>query len=241
MSSPDGSGEVWCVVVAAGGGRRFGAPKQFAELGDERVVDASARVASLCCDGVVAVVPSDALGTPDGIVPAADVVVSGGADRSASTRCGVAAVPRDAAVILVHDGARPLVHREVFDRVIDAVREGADAVIPVVPVTDTIRDLAGEVVDRDRLRAVQTPQGFRAEVLRKALEDPGEATDDAALVAATGCELTMVRGDPVNRKLTTPVDLLFAEAVVAATASGRKVADVVMERTGQATSCGYPE
>lgn len=208
------SGEVWCVVVAAGSGRRFGEAKQFAALGPERVVDRSVRIAAGSCDGVVVVVPAEALGGPNGAVPLADFVVGGGATRTESSRAGVGVVPVGAGVILVHDAARPLASAAVFERVIEAVRRGAPAVVPVVEVADTIRDVGGSVIDRDRLRAVQTPQGFEAAVIRDALVVGGEATDDAGEVEAAGHEVRTVAGDPGNRKITTPADLLFARSVI---------------------------
>jgi 2-C-methyl-D-erythritol 2,4-cyclodiphosphate synthase len=117
-------------------------------------------------------------------------------------------------VILVHDAARPLAGAEVFERVIEAVRAGAQAVVPAVEVADTIRYVDGTVVDRERLRAVQTPQGFGAAVIRDALEAGGEATDDAGAVEAIGHKVQLVSGDPDNRKITTPADLLFARTVI---------------------------
>lgn len=216
---PSSSGEVWCVVVAAGSGRRFGDAKQFAALGTERVVDRSVRIAAESCDGVVVVVPAAALHGPDGMVPLADVVVGGGATRTESSRAGIAAVPGRAGVILVHDAARPLAGVEIFERVIGEVRSGAPAVVPVAEIADTIRDIDGSLVDRDLLRSVQTPQGFRAAVIRDALDDAAgaievEATDDAGAVQAAGYQVHMVAGDPGNRKITTPADLLFARAVI---------------------------
>lgn len=212
--------EVWCVVVAAGSGRRFGSAKQFEALGPERVVDRSVRIAAGSCDGVVVVLPGDVLQGADGQVPLADVVVGGGATRTESSRAGVGAVPGRAGVILVHDAARPLADSGVFARVIDAVRSGAAAVVPVVEIADTIREVDGPVVDRDRLRAVQTPQGFRAAAIREALDDCADATDDAGAVEAAGYEVRMVAGDPINRKITTPADLLFARAVVGQSGQG---------------------
>lgn len=202
------------MVVAAGSGRRFGAPKQFQTLGPGRVVDRSVQIAAACCDGVVVVLPAEALGSEAAEVPGAAATVAGGPTRSESARRGVEAVPDSAEVILVHDGARPLATAELFGRVVAAVRRGAASVVPAVPVTDTVRDRNGEVVDRSGLRAVQTPQGFRADVLRSALAVGGDATDEAALVAGQGCGVTMVEGDPVNIKVTTPVDLALARAVL---------------------------
>lgn len=212
--SDPGAPEVWCVVVAGGSGRRFGSAKQFATLGDERVVDRSVRTAAAACDGVVVVLPAD-VGDEDAVVPRADLVVTGGTTRSESALAGVAAVPSGAGVILVHDAARPLAGVELYERVIGAVRGGALGVVPVVDVTDTIRRVDGTVVDRDLLRSVQTPQGFAAAVIRDALGAGVDATDDAGAVEAAGYAVQMVEGDPQNRKITTVADLEFARMVAA--------------------------
>lgn len=209
---------VWCVVVAAGSGVRFGGSKQLARLGAQRVVDLAVAAAASTCDGVVVVVapgeraeveagfPCTAAGTP--------VVVEGADTRSGSVRCGLAAVPPSARVVLVHDGARPLASAGLFRRVIDAVASGADAAVPVVPVVDTIRSTDGGVVDRSRLVAVQTPQGFRADLLRAAHAGGAEATDDATLVEAIGGKVVLVEGEPTNLKITRPHDLVVARALL---------------------------
>jgi 2-C-methyl-D-erythritol 4-phosphate cytidylyltransferase len=121
-------------------------------------------------------------------------------------------VPDEATVVLVHDGARPLASVELYRRVIDAVAGGADVVVPVVAVVDTIRSVDGGVVDRDQLRAVQTPQGFRAAVVRAAHAEAAEATDDAALAEALGATVTLVEGETTNLKITRPVDLVVARS-----------------------------
>jgi 2-C-methyl-D-erythritol 4-phosphate cytidylyltransferase len=144
------------------------------------------------------------------------VVVEGGSTRSESVRRGLARVPIDAAVIVVHDAARPLATPAIFQAAIAAVRAGADAAIPVVPVTDTLREIDGGVVDRDRLVAVQTPQAFRAEALRRAHAGNPEATDDAAVVEAAGGQIVLVAGDRWNLKITERSDLAVADAVMAA-------------------------
>lgn len=200
---------MWCIVVAAGSGRRFGSAKQFELVGDERVVDRSVRIAASVCDGVVVVVPRDAGPVAD--IVGATAVVPGGATRSASVRSGLAAVPADAAVVLVHDAARPLASPQLFGRIIAAVRAGAGAAVPAVPVADTIRDLDGGVIDRERLRAVQTPQGFDAATLRAAHAESPEGTDDAGLVEAAGARVVLVEGEPTNLKITGPHDLAVAE------------------------------
>ncbi|MEL7208683.1 MAG: 2-C-methyl-D-erythritol 4-phosphate cytidylyltransferase, partial [Actinomycetota bacterium] len=180
----DPTGPVWVVVVAAGSGRRFGGAKQYERLAGRRVLDWSLDAARAVADGVVLVVAEGAsLDEP------VDHVVVGGATRSASVRSGLAAVPADAAVVLVHDGARPLASGALFARVVEAVQDGAPAVVPAVTPVDTIRERGGTTLDRDALAAVQTPQGFRADVLLAAHRGEAEASDDAALVEADGHEV----------------------------------------------------
>ena len=204
---------VWCIVVAAGSGRRFGAAKQYELLDDgERVVDRAVRIAASVCDGVVLVLPQDE--RDDVAVEHATVCVSGGATRSASVRAGLGAVPVDARIVLVHDAARPLASPQLFRRVIQAVRAGAAAVVPVVSVVDSVRDVDGGVVDRDRLRAVQTPQGFDAAGLRAAHRGEPEGSDDAGLVEAAGEAVVLVEGEPTNLKLTHAHDLEVARVLV---------------------------
>lgn len=207
-SSP--AGPVWTVVVAGGRGTRFGRAKQYEPLGDARVLDHSLAAARTVSDGVVLVVPGENL------VPSeagADLTVAGGDTRADSVRAGLAAVPAEAVVILVHDAARPLASHTLFRAVADAVLAGAEAVVPAVAVADTLRDREGGVVDRDRLVAVQTPQGFRAETLRAAHAHGGDATDDAGLVERHGGTITVVPGEPANRKITDPDDLAVAAAL----------------------------
>jgi 2-C-methyl-D-erythritol 4-phosphate cytidylyltransferase len=207
-------GEVWGIVVAAGRGDRFGTPKQFVELAGARLVDRAVVVASAVCDGVVVVLPDGA--SWEG--PPVSTVVTGGATRSASVRAGLESVPGDAEVVVVHDAARPLASAGLFEAVVAAVRAGADGAVPGVPVADTLKrvDASGRVVttlDRDELVAVQTPQAFRAVVLRAAHELAADATDDAALLEAAGAVVVVVAGDPRNLKVTDPVDRALAEAL----------------------------
>lgn len=198
--------EVWTIVVGGGTGQRFGRPKQFEVLGDRRVIDVSRDVAATVSAGVVVVVPPD--------VAVAEGLVAGGGSRSESVRNGLAAVPDTATIVCVHDAARPLTPVAVFERVIDAVATGADAAVPAVPVTDTIKIVRNGVIaetpDRDTLVAVQTPQAFRAGVLRAAHATGGDATDDAALVEAAGGRVVVVDGDVLARKITRPDDLDWA-------------------------------
>ncbi len=139
--------------------------------------------------------------------PMADAVVAGGATRSASVRAGLAAVPDDADAVLVHDAARPYASTDLWRRVVDGLGAGFDAVVPGVPVVDTLRELGGTTVDRGRFVAVQTPQGFPAAVLRRAHAGEPEGTDDASLVDAIGGKVLVVDGEPENRKITVPSDL----------------------------------
>ena len=206
---------VWVIVVAAGSGTRFGRAKQYELLGDRRVMDWSLATAAEAADGVVAVVAD---GAPD--EPAADTTVVGGATRSASVRAGLAAVPPTAEVIVVHDAARPAASIELYAAVIGAVRRGADAAVPGIALTDTIRRRGGGLVDRDTLVAVQTPQAFAADLLRAVHGTAPEATDDASLIDAAGGTVVLVEGETHNRKITTPEDLLIATALLAAGAPG---------------------
>lgn len=205
---------VWTVIVAAGSGTRFGGAKQYLELAGIRVVDHSVAVAAQVSDGVVVVVPNSDVSAESSRLAAA-AVVAGGSSRAGSVRNGLAAVPDDAAIICVHDAARPLAGLDIYERVVAEVGSGAAGAVPVVPVTDTIRRVDGGVVDRSTLQAVQTPQAFRAELLRAAHADAGDATDDASLVEAAGYAIAAVPGNARNIKITHPDDLAAAEAWLA--------------------------
>lgn len=208
------AGETWAIVVAAGGGSRFGAAKQFARLGDVSVLDRAVGVARESCDGVVIVLPAES----DWIAPAGVLTAVGGATRSASVRCGLALLPENADVVVVHDAARPLATRALFARVVAAVRAGADAAVPGVPVTDTVKrvrdDVVVETVARDDLVVVQTPQAFRRSALEAAHASDGVGTDDAALVEARGGTVVVVEGEARNLKLTQAGDLELAQALI---------------------------
>ena len=205
----------WAIVVAAGSGTRFGGPKQYEPLGGKRVLDWSLEAAAAACDGVVLVVPADRAGDPE---PLAAAVVPGAETRSGSVRAGLAATPPHAAVIVVHDAARPLATADLFTAAVKAVRDGADGAIAAVPITDTVKRVADgavvETIDRRRLVAVQTPQAFDAALLRRAHAELGEATDDAALVEAAGGTVVVVPGDAHNLKVTNPADLAVAATLL---------------------------
>ena len=213
MTVRDRRAVVWSVVVAAGSGARFGGDQQAADLAGQPVVVRSVRAAASVSDWVVVVVAAnrrsavvDLLAGLDGV----EAVVDGGSTWSASVRCGLAAVPADAEVVLVHDGARPLATPDLFRRVVGAVCLGAEAVVPGIPVADSLRSAEGRVIERDGVITVQTPQGFAAEVLRRAHADGGEASDDATLVEAAGATVVVVEGEPANLKVTRPIDLALA-------------------------------
>ena len=201
---------IWAIVVAAGSGNRFGGQKQFEQLEGRRVVDWSLAACRSVADGIVLVVPADH-DAPE----AADIVVNGGATRSGSVRAGLAEVPEEAAVIVVHDAARPFAPPALFEAVVAAIRNGADGAVPGVAVTDTIKQVAGEQVvatlDRDSLVSVQTPQAFTADALRRAHAGGGEGTDDAALVEAAGGRVVVVPGHAANTKITLRADLESGE------------------------------
>ena len=205
---------VWTIVVAAGSGLRFGSAKQFARIAGRRIVDWAVDEAERHSMGVVVVLPA---GQAHEEHRPGTVFVDGGPTRSESVRKGLAAVPAEATIICVHDAARPFASAHVFQRVIGAVVDGADAAVPGIAVVDTIKQVneSNVVVStprRETLRAVQTPQAFRAESLRRAHTGNGEGTDDASLIEKIGGEVVVVDGEVVNRKVTTPEDLEWAEA-----------------------------
>jgi 2-C-methyl-D-erythritol 4-phosphate cytidylyltransferase len=204
------------IVPAGGFGERLGArvPKAFVLLGGRPLVDWSVEVLAAVCERVVVAVPR---GYEDG----ADRV-PGGASRSASVKAALAAAP-EATVAVVHDAARPLVAPELVERCIAALGDGFDGAIAAAPMTDTVKETApdGRVVrtlDRSSLWAIQTPQVFRAELLRRALDVDeralAAATDDAALVEAAGGRVRVVPASPDNLKVTSALDLELAEALL---------------------------
>lgn len=208
---------VWTIVVAAGAGTRFGSAKQYEALGSKRVLDWAADAALSVSAGVVLVVAADApVEQTSGVK-----VTIGGATRSESVRAGLASVPDDADVVVVHDAARPLASPTLFEAVVAAVRSGADGAVPGVAIADTVKRVHGgevvETLDRAALVAVQTPQAFRARALRDAHARGGDATDDASLVEACGGRVVVVLGDPGNVKITQPPDLERLRQVVAQT------------------------
>ena len=144
--------------------------------------------------------------------------MAGGATRAASVRAGLAVVPNDAAIVVVHDAARPLASSALFRAVVEAVDAGADGAVPGLDVTDTVKRAADGVVvetlERSGLVTVQTPQAFRAEVLRKAHAEGIDATDDAGVVERAGGRVVIVTGEASNLKITGPDDLIAATRAI---------------------------
>lgn len=230
-ATPAGSpGRVAVIVPAAGKGERLGpgAPKALRELGGFPLLVHAVRtlVAARSVDLVVVAAPPNPQGLAEvqrllADLPGDTRVVAGGQSRQQSVALALAALPRDCDVVLVHDAARALTPVDVVEAVVGAVRGGAGAVIPVLPVSDTIKAVDGDrvtaTVDRSTLRAVQTPQGFTRDILAKAhaASDPSApATDDAGLVEALGLPVHTVPGHAEAFKITTPFDLVLAEAVL---------------------------
>lgn len=171
-------------------------------------------------DQVVVSVPAELLDEAAALVPQA-TVVTGGAERSDSVRAGVEQAP-DATYFLVHDAARALTPPALIRRVVEELRAGRQAVVPALDVVDTIKavDILGGVtgtLDRSKLRAIQTPQGFEADLLKKAYvptKHGDKTTDDAGLVEKIGGAVRTIHGDPMAFKVTTPLDLKIARALL---------------------------
>ena len=227
---------VVALIAAAGQGTRLGAavPKAFVRLRGRTLVERSvaAMLTSAVVDEVVVLVSPDMESyarevlSRAGLLEAAVPVrlAHGGGERADSVWAGLRTITDDEAVVLIHDAARALTPPGMIARVARRVLEGAPAVIPVIPVADTIKQVAGDVVegtpDRSTLRAVQTPQGFLLSGLRAAneayfgAEDPGfVATDDASLLEWHGVPVVTVQGDPMAFKVTTPIDMTLARTI----------------------------
>ncbi len=210
---------VWAILAAAGTGERLGLdrPKAFASLNNRPLIAESLERldGSEWIEGIVVAAPP---GWEEPCILVAEEVaagkvaetVTGGATRTESVRNALAEVPGEATIVLVHDAARPLVTDEVVERVLTAVGDGWDGAVPGLPVSDTLKRVDGEAVaetvDREGLVVAQTPQGFLADILRRALAD-GDASDCAALVEAGGGRVRFVLGDRRLLKVTEPADL----------------------------------
>jgi 2-C-methyl-D-erythritol 4-phosphate cytidylyltransferase len=221
--------DVGVVIVAAGQGTRIGSgtPKQFLEIAGIpmllRAIQPFARHPAVAHVAVV-LRAADAASPPEWLLPHVGSmlsVVPGGSERADSVAAGLAALPEACALVLVHDAARPFVDALLIDRVIAGVRAG-HAIVPALPVTDTIKqtdpsdpDRIARTVPREQLRRAQTPQGFPRRVLEdahaRARQDRVHGTDDAALVERLGGTVRIVAGDPGNLKVTTAEDLALAD------------------------------
>lgn len=222
---------VVAVVAAAGQGTRLGAevPKAYVELGGRTLLERSVAAVAGVADATVVVVSPEMEGAARTILAGRDVTFAhGGAERADSIRSALSSIKLDDARVIIHDAARALTPPAMIARVTQALAAGAEAVVPVVPVADTIKVVAGGVVqstpDRSQLRAVQTPQGFDLRKLREAntayfalppSERGFEATDDASLMEWYGAAVRVVDGDPLAFKITTPLDLRLARSIVA--------------------------
>jgi 2-C-methyl-D-erythritol 4-phosphate cytidylyltransferase len=222
---------VWAVLAAAGRGERLGSdrPKAFARLGGRPLLAESLErlEGSDWIDAIVIAAPPE--WEEPSILVAEEIAatkvssaVTGGETRSESVRLALADVPGDAAAVLVHDAARPLVPDDVIERVLAPLGEGWDGAVPVLPLSDTVKRVDGEQVvetlPRGELVAAQTPQAFAADVLRQALAgDVSGATDCASLVEACGGRVKVVQGDPKLLKITSAEDLGLVESWLAET------------------------
>ena len=225
---------VIALIAAAGQGTRLGAevPKAYVELRGRTLLERSVRalLASGVVDEVIVLVSPDMepeaariIGRIDTAGAAPIRLVHGGSERADSVWAGLQAIPDDDAVVLIHDAARALTPPAMVRGVAKRVLEGAPAAVPVVPVADTIKEVAADAVvstpDRSRLRAVQTPQAFRLSALRQANLDywaqqpEFTATDDASLMEWHGERVATVPGDTLAFKITTPIDLTLAHAL----------------------------
>ncbi|MCK9895614.1 2-C-methyl-D-erythritol 4-phosphate cytidylyltransferase [Frankia sp. AgB32] len=241
-SSRTAPGAVWTIVLAAGGGTRFGGRKQFFDLGGEPLVAHPVAAATAAGHGVVAVLPAE----PGGWTPPAGVTVAvGGATRAESVRAGLAAVPADAEIIVITDAAHPLATAALYRRVVDEVRAGADAAVPGLPLTEVVKEvavkevaveevvvqqvrpagptagaarparlIAGASLARETHRLVQTPHAFRAELLRAVHAGAPEAVEDSQMVADAGGTIVVVPGEPANIHVTTPDELAMARLLL---------------------------
>jgi 2-C-methyl-D-erythritol 4-phosphate cytidylyltransferase len=231
ISSP--ARRVVALVPAAGQGLRLaaGMPKAFVPLLGRPLLwhCVQGLLASDCVDTVVVAVGAQYHGQAQAAVAEAGNrvrIVTGGAHRCDSVRAALNSVP-DSEVVLVHDAARCLTPVSVIQAVVRAVQDGQQAVVPVLPMIDTIKQVDPDgcvvgTVDRADLRVVQTPQGFAGHLLRQAHQAPsGPVTDDAGLVEALGVTVTTVPGHPHAFKITSPFDLVVAEVVMAAKGAGR--------------------
>ena len=222
MSNP------WTIIVAGGAGLRMGnqTPKQFLPLAETPILVHTINTfgKALPQGGIVVVLPAEHQALWRNICEehpvAPHIVATGGATRFDSVASGLKAVPAQATLIAVHDGVRPFASAELITRCFAEANKFGSAIPAIAPV-DSFRSVGAEgdtaIVDRDTLRAIQTPQVFRAEILRNAYSQSGGAkgfTDDASVVEAAGGRVHLTEGERTNIKITTPVDILLGEAII---------------------------
>ncbi len=221
-------GTVIAVVPAAGLGERLraGIPKAFCELDGRTLLEhaVSGLLESQVVNHVVVAVPADRIAQAEKVLAGQASVVAGGAGRTESVRLALSALSGEPDFVLVHDAARALTPPGLIVRVVEALRAGHGAVVPALPLSDTIKavDANGVVLgtpERAGLRAVQTPQGFATALLLRAYERAAQVagaafTDDASMVEQVGGQVQVVDGDPLAFKITTQLDLLLAQTIV---------------------------
>ncbi len=213
----DGSPIVTTVVFAAGAGDRFGGPKQFADLGGERLVDRVVRTATTVCDHVVVVVPEGHHW--DGPTVSGSCV--GGDSHAASVRNGMAIVPSGTDIVVLATASHPLASAALYRRVIDRVRNGADAATPRGHLPDALKRFSGtdivETVDKSELAAAQAPSAFAIRPLKRALAHQRDVPEELQLIEEAGGSVCFVDGEDTNLHITSPLELEMA----------RRIADLV--------------
>ena len=215
---------VWGVVLAGGGGNRFGGLKQFAQLGGQTLLHRVVDLVADRCDGVIVVLPAG----HDWPLRDHVATTTGGATRAESVRAGLAALPVDAAIVVITDAAHPLATVQLYDRVIAAVHAGADGALPGLPLADAIKRLepldsdtgvellgvAGATTPAGGSVSAQMPMAFDLAALLSAHEQIGDAVEDSAMVTANGGQVVIVPGEPTNVHVTTPAELAVAQALL---------------------------
>ncbi len=218
---------IYAVIVAGGQGTRMGMalPKQFLDIGGKPILyhSIAAFVAAIPNIQIVLVLPEGDISKAQMVLqhfePRIDLtIVGGGATRYQSVQNGLKGLPEDA-IILVHDAVRPFVSKQLIEQCITTAQQNGSA-IPATPIIDSVRVINSEgsaVINRDLLRGIQTPQAFKGEILLPAFQQAfqNKFTDEASVVESLGHRVTLIAGERLNIKITTPEDLLFAESILA--------------------------
>jgi 2-C-methyl-D-erythritol 4-phosphate cytidylyltransferase len=219
------SHSVTAIIAAAGSGERLaaGTPKALIDLAGRNLVDRAVSLFADVSDQIIICAPSSHLTSLSESYAANEkvVVVAGGSTRSLSIRNAISALAKDTKFVLVHDAARALTPISVVQRVLAELKRGAEGVVPVLPLADTVKEVMGDkvvrTVDRTSLQRVQTPQGFKAQIIidahAAAKRDGVDGTDDASLVERMGIKVNTVPGDEIAFKITTAHDLDVANAL----------------------------